>query len=141
MTDDETGSDIEIEIFQKLSLPIRGAINREIEKKRNDKRELRREKDELKRWRNKLGYVVEDLQNIAKDKLAKLQTNKSNFEEYRQIEHERMKNRISESKTDLEIKNIKREIERLDKSLKEQEKRARDNTQPRNKDRPYYEHL
>mmetsp|Transcript_36067 Transcript_36067/g.35666 ORF Transcript_36067/g.35666 Transcript_36067/m.35666 type:complete len:90 (+) Transcript_36067:249-518(+) len=50
--------------LKKLPLPIRGAINRELEKKRQDKREFRRAKDELSRWNTKLTYVIEDLTNI-----------------------------------------------------------------------------
>ena len=59
LSEEDSGSDIEIDVFQKLPLPIRGLINREIEKKRNDKRELKRDKEELSRWKNKITHIIE----------------------------------------------------------------------------------
>lgn len=120
--DDESGSDIEIDVFQKLPLPLRGAINREIEKKRSDQRELRREKDELKRWQTKLGYMAEDLENIVKEKLIKLETERDNFEQYKQVEIDRIKGKKNDSKVTSDINSLKREIERVEKSIKEQER-------------------
>ena len=141
LTDDESDSDVDIEVFQKLPLSIRGAINKEIEKKRSNQRELRKERDEFRRWQNRLTYVSEDLEEIVKDRYFKLQTDQVKFEQYKNVELERIENRINESKTEFEVNTVKREIERIEKAIKEQEKRARDNTQPRNKSRLYYEPL
>jgi chromosome segregation ATPase len=122
LPDEESGSDIEIDVFQKLPLPLRGAINREIEKKRSDQRELRREKDELKRWQTKIGYMAEDLENIVKEKFIKLETERDNFDQYKQVEQDRIKGKKNDSRVTSEINSLKREIERVEKSIKEQER-------------------
>ena len=71
-SDEDSGSDIEIDIFQKLPLSIRGVINRAIQKKRIQKNELRRDRDELKRWKNKLSHAIDDINTQVKSKAQKL---------------------------------------------------------------------
>jgi hypothetical protein len=128
LPDEDSGSDIEIDVFQKLPLPLRGAINREIEKKRSDQRELRREKEVLKRWQTKLQYMTEDLEGVVKEKLIKLETEKDNFEQYREVELEKIKGKKNDSKVSSEMNLFKREIDKIEKSIKEQE-RIRDQFQ------------
>jgi len=88
-SDDDSGSDIEIDVFQQLPLPIRGAINKAIQKKRTERRELRRDKEELKRWKKKLGYVAEDINNKVKDKIRRLGESSPTFVTFQEFDVEK----------------------------------------------------
>ncbi|CAI2380600.1 unnamed protein product [Moneuplotes crassus] len=110
--DEDSDKDIEMSpcFLKKLPLPIRGAINRELEKKRQDKREFRRAKDELSRWNTKLTYVIEDLTNIELHR--KLQSDILEWTEQEQEMTARKEESIDAAK---QIKKLQQEIQKSSK--------------------------
>ena len=91
--------------------------------KRNDKRELKRDKEELSRWKNKITHIIEDFETVVKDRINRLESDKANFEKYRETELERMKKRDQDSRSNYEVSSLKREIERLERTIKEKEEK------------------